>query len=266
MPQFTIKLPVASAPANFARRVRTKAGLGALYTRSNVSLPGPNVFAGLAAFFGKNPNPLPGPNVFGSFANRSGLRAFFATVPPQSLPGGNIFVPFIGGAQNRPQRCAPAKSSSCGTCRKRRNCRGMGDDVTANLSDLPQATLIDVPSDLGSTLVNQVSPVSPASSPAFTLAPSTNASLDQFNQSLTNSVANPTTVGANLSASQLAQLSNLVGSASPAAVATTAQQLGTSTLSSTVTGILTNYGGYLLLAGAGIFAISVIGSSKKGKR
>jgi hypothetical protein len=263
MPQFTIKLPVASSPANFARRVRTKAGLGALYTRSNVSLPGPNVFAGLSAFFGGNPNPLPGPNVFGSFANRSGLRAFFANVPPQSLPGENIFVPFIDGAQGRPQRRAPAKPSCCGA--RRMNRRGMGDDVTANLSDLPQAQTVDVASDLGSTLYDNISPVS-SPNPTFSLAPSTNPTLDQFNQSFTNSLANPTTLGANLNAAQVAQLSNLVASANPTAVATTAQQLGTSTFSSTIEGILTNYGGYILLVGAGIFAISMIGGSKKGKR
>lgn len=254
MPQFTVTIP---APR--------RGGMRSMYVTSNPVLPGPNIFKGLAAFFAKSPTVLPGPDVFGSFARRSGLAAFRAipAVPP-TFPGPNIFVPFVRGGKNRSSNC----NSCSGLSGKRRHGfrRGMGDDVTASLSSLEQAPTVSVPSDLSSTLFNQITPIAPSvSTPPFAITPSTNPSLDAFNQALTNSMAIPTTVGANLNPTQLAQLSNLVGAATTPQLAVASTQVGTSTLSTTLSGFFSTYGTYLLLGGAGIFAIALF-TKKKGRR
>src|SRR5581483_6525420 len=121
MPTFTVKLPVPSKPANFARKLRAQAGLSSMYVRSKIALPGPNVFAGLGAFYASRPTVLPGPDVFVPFARRSGLAAFRARVSPVPVfPGQNVFVPFLRPADG-------LRRSTCGCNRKYR--RGMGDDL-----------------------------------------------------------------------------------------------------------------------------------------
>lgn len=281
MPTITVTVPTGKAN-NFMHRAKVRAGLGGLLLRSKVPLPGPDVFKGLGALFSRAVAPLPGPNVFPS----RGVGAFFVQAPKTIFPGPNVFQKFMGG------RPSPNRNPLACPCQMLKKRRGMGQDPNLDLGYDPSALLTvggsenpygaqsiyglspsaGAPTyDVGITQEPSVSPLSLSPGVGTVYSPSTNPSLDAYNQALTNAQAqnaalnNPNTLAALSNAAAAAtpaQLTQAAAALTPASTSSLSTYLGQST-------IVTGYTNGMVLAGAavlGVLGVSLIKSSGKKKR
>lgn len=298
MPSFTVKIPVSSSPASFARRARVRAGLGAMIMRSQVALPGPNIFKGLGDFFAQGKAALPGPNIFPAFARQRGMGEFRAQVSVNpGFPGPNVFVPYLKGLRG----CSPAACASCAKACPQRGMgagvirlkpkaqfphRGLGqqdgwydpslEDYGYNpgtaptyMSDLN--TTLDlsvptysVPSDLGTTLTF---PTTTTYTPSSTVTLSSGAVIDTTEAAKV--LANPTLtaaqtfLSAGMTAAQVAAMTATQQAAAAAKIPSAVNAAGTSTVSSTLSTFFSQYGTYIILGGLGFLGVSLIGKKKR---
>lgn len=169
MPNVTVRVPIPGKSTTFASRARRR-GIGAIFTRQPVALPGGNVFLrprGIGALFTQQPVALPGPNVFlrprglqakavviPKFARRTaGMGAFTIEAPPVVFPGKDIFAKYQCRTSGGCSKCAVA----CGR-------RGLGQDGTFDDDDVLTESAAD--SDIDTGLSNLLD-VSEATSPSL---------------------------------------------------------------------------------------------------
>jgi hypothetical protein len=296
MPTLTFNIPRGTQ--TFAARARRKAGMGAFFAKvPTPPLPANGAFSrGLSSYFSRPGGSLPPPGIFSQVA--VGMNSFFSDPINRPLPAPGVFAPLARGMRSffmRPAQAPPlpapsvfagyASAHDCQTCRKR--CfrrRGMGQDNGAPTFSVPSdlgnlsfqlnetAPTVSVPSDLGTSLIL---PSTPTTSP-FTLSPSSNPSLDAYNQALSNaaatnpaltSVSNLAKMGSAVAAATPAQLQtataalNAQAAASPSFTQTITNWLAASTVISGVSNSTVAFGG-----AAAIVLLAALASKKKGKR
>jgi hypothetical protein len=293
-----------AVPVTFAHRSR-RAGLSSFFINANAPLPVRGGFPrGLGAIQCPYPSPYVPPPPPQKKKGIFGLGSFF--IKPQSPPP----LPASGVVFSRGMAsffiCPPKKpvlpaasvfaglGRNCSSCKRPCSHRGMGqmwdgnpyyqDETGAYGSplppdeqNLPYPTAPTYPVSLDqSTLYNQTPTVTvPTSGPAGSavIPPSTNPSLDAFNQALTNAQATNPSLS---SASVLSSLGASLATATPAQLtqATAALNASSSSVITQVSNwlaestLLTGYkNSTVVLGGAGAIAVlAFLTSSKKGRR
>jgi hypothetical protein len=294
MPDLTFKIPIGRQ--TFAARARRKTGMGSFFARvPTPPLPASGAFShGLSSYFARPGGPLPPPGIFSRIA--VGMNSFVSDPVNRTLPAPGVFAPLARGMRSffaRPAQAPPlpapsvfapyATQHNCSTCRKR--CfrrRGLGQADTfsmpSDLGDLEtdQAPTVSVASDLGNTLFLPAAASVSTSTPPFVVGPSTNPSLDAYNQALTNAAANNPSL---LNPLVLSSLGSAAGAASRAqlqAAATTLANTPASTTASFTQQITNWLAGSTVISGvsnstvafggaAAVVLLAVAGSKKKGK-
>ncbi len=273
-------------------------GLGAFYGHPAT---GPaNSFAplarGMRSYYG---HPATGPaNFFAPLAR--GMRAFFARTPQPPLPAAGPLGRGVASFFTRPVRVplpagnvfAAYGGHNCATCTKR--CfkrRGMGQGSDLDLGYDPSALLttggsdnpygaqsiygLSTPGaaptyDVGIAQEPTVSPLTLPPGTGTGYSPSTNPSLDAYNQALTNAQAsNPALLNPNT----LATLSNAAAVATPAQLATATAALNQSSTTSLSTWLasstlISGYPNTTVLLGAGAIGVLLLAlmQARKGRR
>ena len=239
MANVIVKIPLSNAPVTFATRSRRRAGLGGL--------------------FGKRAATPTLTRVGGPIVCPRGLQSFFTRKLMVPLPAASVFGPFSMSG-----RGLGVFSHSRAFPR-----RGMGQDEDLGASYTPAfedalaasggaAPTFSVASDLPTetTLSSITAPSNIVTLPASEGGGTVN--LSEVQAALATPTLSPvqTLLGAGYTAAQIAALTP--------AQQTAAAQAVPSSVGSTLTSFVNQYGVYLVIGGLGLFALSAI--SKKGKR